>query len=79
MYSEKTLRKRANRIGYKIQKGRVKVGNHYLLGGGVGYSVIDTEYNCIVYGNNGTLLNILTLKDVDEFLHDQYIELGLKF
>ena len=82
MYSERTLRRRADAIGYRLEKGFV----HQLVEGypvwdrEVGYNIIDNEYNYMVYGcYNNVFDHLFTLEDVEDFLKTEYVEAGLKW
>lgn len=79
MYSEKTLRRKASNIGYRIQKGPLMSGNLRVAYGDPGYSIIDCKYNTIVYGLCNGFYNLLQLEDVEEFLRDEYDALELAF
>ena len=76
MISEKSMRRRANRLGYKVEKGyqrylmdgypivRNAAGEHF-----TGYNIIDLHTNFIVWpSTNGVCDHLLTLEDVAEFL-----------
>lgn len=79
MYSEKTLRRKAEKLGYRIKKGFKIFGNGSIANRTPGYSVIDTEYNCYVGGYNCVFYNIWSLEDVEKFLKDEYLANGLVF
>ncbi len=81
MYSEKTLRRRANNIGYKIVKGFTRFYNRQgaVAGHETGYSVIDLGCGYMVGGHNDVYFNLWTLKDVEEFLQGEYLARGLAF
>lgn len=81
-YSERTLRRKAEKIGYSIEKGllRMTVSNAVWYPRETGYSVIDNELGCYVWGSyNEVFVHIWKLQDVEEFLRDRYNELGLVF
>ena len=80
MFTENTLRKRANKIGYYIQKGfqhwgpyvyHDSYGNRF-----TGYSIMDGRTGFIAYGYNGVFDNCLELEDVEEILREEYKSLG---
>ena len=82
IYSESTIYKKAKRIGYSIQKGKV----HYMhtsypvFSDYVGYNVIDNHINCMVWGcYNEVFDHLWSLDDVENFLRDKYRNLGLQF
>ena len=79
MYSEKTLRRKARKLGYRVKKGFMIFGNGSIASRTPGYSVIDLEYNCYVGGNSNIFYNIWTLEDVEDFLKSEYIANGLVF
>lgn len=81
MYSERTLRRKAKEIGYRIIKGYTRMNNSTgaIFDHDTGYSVIDMERNTFVGGTNDTLYNLWKLEDVEEFLSDQYNARELKF
>ena len=73
--SEKTLRRRADRLGYKVEKGCQRYHN----GGAVvqnycgerftGYNVIDLRLGCLAWDcYNEICDHLFTLEDVAEFL-----------
>ena len=87
MYCEKTLRKRAEKIGYAIEKGY----QHYMAFDGAvfrdcngkprtGYNVIHLETNCLVYPcYNGAFDHLFDIEDLESFLKTEYQKLGLTF
>ena len=84
MFSEKTLRKRAYAIDYKVSKGFRHYGDfvYYYPDGErcTGYMVEDLNTGIYVYGcYSSNLDNLWRLIDVEEFLKTKYQELGLKW
>lgn len=80
---EKTIYRKARKIGYSVSKGKV----HFLNGRNsivcsdeIGYNVIDNELNCLVWGCYNSLFDHQwNLSDVVDFLKKEYESLGLKF
>ena len=87
MYSERTLRRKAAKIGYGINKGY----QHWLDKGypifcdcngekSIGYQVIDYSTGFAVWGSYDRMLDHLwSLGDVEQFLKEQYEKHGLDF
>lgn len=86
MYSLTTLRKRAYKAGYRIEKGF----QHYMYNDAVcrdcngdgytGYNVWDLSNNQLVWESgcyNGNYDHLCTLEDVEEFLKAEYEKAGL--
>ena len=82
-----TLRRRADAIGLKIEKGYV----HYMSYGGavfqdmngkrkVGYSVFDCTTGYYIWPSyNDVFDHQFSLEDVEKYLSDEYQERGMKF
>ena len=82
MYNEKTLRKRANEIGYRLEKGFIHqmVEGYPVWDREVGYNIIDTINNCLVSGcYNNVFDHLFKLEDVEDFLKTEYVESGLNW
>lgn len=82
MYSENTLRRRAHKIGYQVQKGFMHFGPyvfHNSYGTRYsGYMVKDLQAGINVYGSyNSTFDFLWDIEDVESFLKEQYEALGL--
>ncbi len=86
-YSESAIRRKAKKLGYIVQKGFV----HYLGKGypvwtywngarEVGYNVIDTTMNTLVWGcYDSTRDHLWSLEDVEAFLTETCAENGMTF
>lgn len=81
MYNESQLRRKAYKVGYRLNKGF-----QHFLGKGypvafreVGYNVIDIDTSCIVCGNNDVYDHLFSLDDVEEFLREVYKANDMKF
>ena len=87
MYSEKTLRNKAEKIGYHIEKGFVHsmygqcpVWHNVAGERETGYNILDYRTNTYVWGcYNWYYDHQFSLEDVQEFLADEYEKAGLKF
>ncbi|SEL89645.1 hypothetical protein SAMN04487770_12026 [Butyrivibrio sp. ob235] len=82
MYSESTLRKKANAVGYSISKGFVHyLGNGYPIAyREVGYNVIDNLNNINVWGcYNEVYDHLWSLEDVNDFIKSIYQDSNLEF
>ncbi len=81
-YSESTLRKRAYKIGYQVQKGFMHFGKSvfYDQNGerSSGYMVKELQYGFYVWGGYDSNFDFLwSIEDVEDFLKEQYESLGL--
>ena len=82
MKSEKSLRKRADAIGYRLEKGFIRqlVEGYPVWDREVGYNIIDTTNNCLVWGcYNDVFDHLFTLEDVEDFIRSKYVGSGLKW
>ncbi|WP_155829715.1 hypothetical protein [Butyrivibrio sp. AC2005] len=77
-----TLRKKAHAIGYTLNKGCI----HYLskdypvYSKDIGYNVINESTGTMVWGcYNEAFDHLWTLSEVERFIKEQYIELGLEY
>lgn len=74
MYSEKTLRRRASKIGYQVVKGRRNyVSDHN------GFMILNPDNNNVVRGTVDGLTFCMEADDVEDFLKDEYESLGLNW
>lgn len=81
--SEITLRRRADRIGYRVTKG------FQHCGGGVfhdqngdrmtGYMILDLRSNFVIAGTNEAFDYCLSLDEVEDILKDRYQQLGISW
>lgn len=84
-YSEKTLRRRANNIGYVVKKGfvRTKAIPSIVVETVSGYTIYNTVNNSgaiyMIYGDNDLYYNLLTLEEVEQFLRKEYEARELAF
>ncbi|MCC8081803.1 MAG: hypothetical protein LIO80_07355 [Lachnospiraceae bacterium] len=74
MYSEKTLRRRAHKIGYQVVKGR----RNYVSDRN-GFMILNPVLNCVVRGTIDGLTFCMDVDDVEDFLKDEYESLGLSW
>ena len=82
MYSEKTLRKRAYKIGYQVIRGIYHFrGAYYTYGEKItGYMVKDCRSGLLEWGCYDTCFDFIwSLEDVEDFLKEQYEAMGLKW
>ncbi len=82
MYSERTLRKKADKIGYRVLKGFQHFGRDvYHTESGqrfTGYMVQDLYKGNYEWGSYDRNFDFLwTIEDVEEFLKERYEALGL--
>ena len=86
MYSEKTIRRKANEIGFVVSRGF----QHYLYNGAVvkdyygvaytGYVVEDMTTGYYVWGCYDQCFDhIWTIEDVDEFIRGEYERAGMNY
>jgi hypothetical protein len=85
MLTEKTLRRKAYNIGYRVEKGF----QHYMYNGSVltdsngkrhtGYMIYDMSRGFYIKGYDNLFDYLCTLKDVETFLRSEYKQSGLKF
>ncbi len=74
MYSEKTLRRRASKLGYQVVKGRRNyVSDHN------GFMILNPDLNCVVRGADYGMTFCMDADDVEDFLKDEYESLGLSW
>lgn len=74
MYSEKTLRRRASKLGYQVVKGRRNyVSDHN------GFMILNPILNCVVCGADYGMTFCMDVDDVEDFLKDEYESLGLNW
>ena len=84
-YTEDTLRNKANRIGFQIEKGfqHDEDGDPIKTATGriTGYQVKNLEDGSYVWGSRieGGADHLWTLDDVENFLRDEYNNRGLQF
>lgn len=86
-YTEKTLRKKAIKAGFRIEKGfchwmteGYPVYTYYNGERDTGYNLIDESTNTLVWGcHDGHVDHLFTLDDIAEFLEDVYTSNGLTF
>lgn len=79
--TERTLRRKAAKIGWRVTKG------FQHCGGGVfhdqngdcftGYMVLDESTSLVLYGTSAAFDNCLTLSDVEDTLKEMYQNLNL--
>lgn len=81
-YSESTLRRKAYKIGYRLEKGYI----HFLTKAypvairECGYNVIDIMSGFPIWEcRNDVYDHLFSMDDVEQFLREQYNELGLMF
>lgn len=82
MYTEKTIYKKANEIGYSVHKGKVHSlnTNYPVFCDDVGYNVVNDSLGVMVWGcYNEVLDHLWSLQDVEDFLIKQYSELSLEY
>ena len=83
MYTEKTLRNKAYKAGYRINKGfQHQLTRSYPVAPGrwVGYNVEDLTTGRMVWDCYDEVRDHLwSLEDVEEFLREVYEEAGLPF
>lgn len=83
MYSEKTLRARAYRIGCRINKGHVRYGNNITCDcygeRETGYIISDILSNGILGGAYSNYLYVWDLSDIENYLKECYEAQGLKW
>lgn len=80
--SENKIYKKAHAIGYSVHKGKVHyLGNNYpVYSDEVGYNVVDDSTGVTVWGcYNEVFDHQWTLDDVENFLKNEYDNLGLVF
>lgn len=81
-YSEKTIYKKANEIGYSVHKGKVHFlnTNYPVFSDDVGYNVINNSLGIMVWGcYNNVLDHLWGLQDVEDFLKSEYSEMNLDY
>lgn len=80
MYSEKTLRRKAKEVGYTLEKGLIRVRGLIMYPKQTGYSLIDNDLGCYVWGSvDSDFIHLWDIEDVEDFLKSEYQSLGLKF
>ena len=79
--SEITLRRRADKIGYRVTKGFQHCGRgvfHDQNGDRTtGYMIVDMRTNLVIAGTNATF--DYSLDDVEDILKDRYQQFGLSW
>lgn len=83
-YSEATLRRRAKRLGYVLSKGFLRLANGPIFydcnnNRYTGYTIMDYQTRFVIYGYNGSFINILDLTDVEDILKEEYEKYGMQW
>ena len=73
-YSEKSLRRRAHKIGYQVVKGR----RNYVSDRN-GFMILNPVLNCVACGADYGMNFCMDVEDVEDFLKDEYESLGLSW
>ena len=85
LYTYKTLKRKAQKVGYVIKKGymRTKAVPSVIAEATPGYTVygiVDNRKDLyMVYGDSELYFNLLSLEEVEDFLKEAYQLLGLEF
>lgn len=81
-YSEKTIYRKAQAIGYSIHKGFIHfLSEEYpVYDRTVGYNIVDEKSNTLVYEcHNQVYDHLMNLEEVEQFIKEQYILFGLSY